>query len=309
MISADAATLLWADDVPAAWALPARLADPRGSLHLGVGSGREERLGTTPAGCDSRPCAAGAGGFRSARPGAGAATLLCLHARRDEVVVSPTGAALGDEFQVVAGLPGSGIDKPIGAPYNSAWFARTVLTRRLARSHRGSVGNSMGGRIALEAGMPSPTGAQPDPPQPRAGLARDRRGLLVRVTRPTRACPPAPRWAFMAWSGASCGGDAAGRPGMDEFLRAYLSPLVTRRVPRVGAQHLPRRAAATRVSDPAAELQPGTVRLGPMTLWCRIGFRSMWRRRSRRLVTASFAAGTCPSSSGRARRTRRCASS
>ena len=52
-------------------------------------------------------------------------------------------------------LPGFGeSDKPVAAPYDAAWFARSVVALldalEIERAHL--VGNSMGGRVAIEAG-------------------------------------------------------------------------------------------------------------------------------------------------------------
>ena len=53
-------------------------------------------------------------------------------------------------------LPGFGeSDKPIGAPYDAPWFARSVFATMdalgIERAHL--AGNSMGGRVAIEAGL------------------------------------------------------------------------------------------------------------------------------------------------------------
>jgi pimeloyl-ACP methyl ester carboxylesterase len=129
-------------------------------------------------------------------------------------------------------LPGFGeSDKPIGAPYDSAWFARRVFDTldELDVERATLVGNSMGGRIAIEAGL-----AQPDRIRglallsPALAWLRDRRWApLVRMLRPElgllqvtprpvvegalrRLLPVAPD----SWAAA----------GVDEFLRAYLTP-------------------------------------------------------------------------------------
>ena len=69
----------------------------------------------------------------------------------------PTVAALAEHHRVVAvDLPGFGeSDKPIGAPYNAPYFARSVFelldALDLEKAHL--VGNSMGGRVVIEAGL------------------------------------------------------------------------------------------------------------------------------------------------------------
>jgi pimeloyl-ACP methyl ester carboxylesterase len=81
-------------------------------------------------------------------------------------------------------LPGSGeSDKPIGAPYDTPWFARAVFETMDAlgveRAHL--AGNSMAGRIAIEAGL----------------MRRERIGGLVLLT-PALAWLRGRRWAPVA---------------------------------------------------------------------------------------------------------------
>jgi pimeloyl-ACP methyl ester carboxylesterase len=71
-----------------------------------------------------------------------------------------TAAALSEDYRVHAiDLPGFGSSsKPIGAPYDAKFFARTVCALmdelEIERAHL--VGNSMGGRVALEIGLSRP---------------------------------------------------------------------------------------------------------------------------------------------------------
>ena len=71
-----------------------------------------------------------------------------------------TAAALSRSYRVHAiDLPGFGSSsKPAMAPYNAQWYAETVLelldALEIERAH--IVGNSLGGRIALEVGMQAP---------------------------------------------------------------------------------------------------------------------------------------------------------
>jgi pimeloyl-ACP methyl ester carboxylesterase len=71
-----------------------------------------------------------------------------------------TAAALSARYRVHAiDLPGFGSSsKPIGAPYDAKFFARTVcrLMDELGIERAHLVGNSMGGRVALEIGLSSP---------------------------------------------------------------------------------------------------------------------------------------------------------
>jgi pimeloyl-ACP methyl ester carboxylesterase len=206
----------------------------RRNLHLGVGllaatAGRTEsgrlRFDTL------RIRSAGRISMLSAGRGE---TVLCLHGLGGtKASFLPTAATLARSYRVVAiDLPGFGeSDKPIGAPYNSGWFARlafeTLDAIGVERAHL--VGNSMGGRVAIEAGL----------------MDRDRVGGLVllspalawlrerRWTSVVRALRPelgllqlAPRSVVEGLvrrliPGATDGWAAA---GVDEFLRSYLTP-------------------------------------------------------------------------------------
>ena len=60
---------------------------------------------------------------------------------------------------VALDLPGFGeSDKPIGAPYDAPWFARATFEAMdaLGLDSVHLAGNSMGGRVAIEAGLDRP---------------------------------------------------------------------------------------------------------------------------------------------------------
>ncbi len=145
----------------------------------------------------------------------------------------PTVAALADQFRMIAvDLPGFGdSDKPIGARYDARYFADAIIdlldALELDRAH--VVGNSLGGRIALEVGLqhpdrvdrlgllaPSLAWRRSRPWAPLLRLTRPELGLVQLAPRPVveaivnRVIP-----------GADEGWTAA---GVDEFLRAYLTP-------------------------------------------------------------------------------------
>jgi pimeloyl-ACP methyl ester carboxylesterase len=236
VLSADAAT--WAriaDDLRGGMvAFRAGRLGIRGSLHVGVGflaatSGAEEvgrlefdRLRTRTFGAISVLSA-----------GTGPETILCVHGLGGtKASFLPTVNALADDYRVVAmDLPGFGeSDKPIGAPYDAAWFARSVFAAMdalgIERAH--IAGNSMGGRVAIEAALTD----------------RDRIGGLVLLSpalawlRPRRWAPviralrpelgliqPAPRPVVEAIVRAVVPSDGGWtNAGIDEFLRAYLTP-------------------------------------------------------------------------------------
>jgi pimeloyl-ACP methyl ester carboxylesterase len=145
----------------------------------------------------------------------------------------PTVAAMAPEFRVIAvDLPGFGdSDKPIGAVYDPPFFAAVGvdLLDALGLDRVHVIGNSLGGRIALEIGLRHPERVG------RLGLLAPslawRRGRpfvpLLRLTRPELGLVQlAPRGAVQGLvhrliPGADDGWTAA---GVDEFLRAYLTP-------------------------------------------------------------------------------------
>jgi pimeloyl-ACP methyl ester carboxylesterase len=145
----------------------------------------------------------------------------------------PTLAALGPEYRVIAmDLPGFGDSaKPIGAPYHAPFFARTTVevldALGLDRAHL--IGNSMGGRVALEVGMRFPRRARGIALlAPSLAWLRQRRWApLVRMLRPELSLIQAvPRATVEATvrrlvPGAGEGWVAA---GVDEFLRSFLEP-------------------------------------------------------------------------------------
>jgi pimeloyl-ACP methyl ester carboxylesterase len=133
---------------------------------------------------------------------------------------------------VAIDLPGFGdSDKPIGAPYDARWFARSVFAAMdalgIERAH--IAGNSMGGRVGIEAGLTDRerTGALVLLSPALAWLRPRRWAPLIRALRPELGLiQPAPRPIVEAMVRrlvpAGNGGWTAA--GIDEFLRAYLTP-------------------------------------------------------------------------------------
>jgi pimeloyl-ACP methyl ester carboxylesterase len=203
------------------------------NLHLGVGF-----LAATSDGNDDAR-------LRFATIQTHAARISTLEAGRGPVVVAlhglggtkgsflPTVAALADRYRVIAAdLPGFGdSDKPLGAPYDAGYFADVVidLLDALGVDRAHLIGNSLGGRIALEVGM-----SHPDRVGRLALLApsmawRRQRALapLLRLVRPELGLiqlTPRPAVEVLVHRlipAANHGWTAA---GVDEFLRAYLTP-------------------------------------------------------------------------------------
>ena len=206
----------------------------RGSLHLGVGflaatSGSDEPGRLEFDSVRTR----GFGSISVLSAGTGPETIVCLHGLGGtKASFLPTVAALADRYRVVAlDLPGFGeSDKPIAAPYDAPWFARSVFAAMdalgIERAH--IAGNSMGGRVAIEAGLtdhgriggllllsPALAWLRARPWAPVLRALRPELGLIQPAPRPVvetivRRLVP-----------ASNGGWTAA--GIDEFLRAYLT--------------------------------------------------------------------------------------
>ncbi len=236
VITADAAT--WqtvADDVRGAMrAFQRGRLTMRGSLHVGVGFLAATSGSLEPGRLRFESLRTRSGRISTLSAGTGRRTLLCVHGLGGtKASFLPTVAALAGDFHVVAmDLPGFGeSDKPIGAPYDSAWFARSVFhtldALGIDRAHL--AGNSMGGRVAIEAGITDGERVRSlTLLSPALAWLRDRRwALLVRALRPELGLvQPAPRAVVesLVRRVVPGGGDGWSAAGVDEFLRAYLSP-------------------------------------------------------------------------------------
>jgi pimeloyl-ACP methyl ester carboxylesterase len=206
----------------------------RGSLHLGVGflaatSGMDEPGRLEFGSLRTR----GFGRISMLAAGTGPETILCLHGLGGtKASFLPTVSALADDHRVIAiDLPGFGeSDKPIGAPYDAPWFAGAAFAAMdalgLERAH--VAGNSMGGRVAIEAGLmdrervgallllsPALAWLRSRPWAPLLRALRPELGLIQPAPRPiveaiVRQLVPSENGG---WTDA----------GIDEFLRAYLT--------------------------------------------------------------------------------------
>jgi pimeloyl-ACP methyl ester carboxylesterase len=144
----------------------------------------------------------------------------------------PTVVGLSDRFRVIAvDQPGFGdSDKPIGAAYDAAFFAREALNLLDALELESVclVGNSLGGRVALELGMSHPARVHRIALlAPALAWRRGRPWLpLLRLTRPELGLVQlAPRAIVEAIVHRMIPDAAEGwtAAGVDEFLRAYLT--------------------------------------------------------------------------------------
>jgi pimeloyl-ACP methyl ester carboxylesterase len=205
----------------------------RHNLHLGVGFLAATSGMTGPGRLRFQRVATVSGEVSVMTAGAGEPVLLLHGLGATKGSFLPTVAALAGSFRTIAiDLPGFGDSyKPLGVPYHAPFFARAVVELMAAlgldRAHL--IGNSMGGRIALEMGLrfpervgrlvllaPSLAWRRERPWAPFVRILSPELGL-VQVT---------PRWVVEAivhrilpvaqstWV----------RAGVDEFLRAYLTP-------------------------------------------------------------------------------------
>ncbi|HEU0023212.1 MAG TPA: alpha/beta fold hydrolase [Thermoleophilaceae bacterium] len=205
----------------------------RGSLHLGVGflaatSGATEETRLRFESVRTRR----SGRLSILSAGAGD-PVICAHGLGGtKASFLPTVAALGDSYRVIAvDLPGFGeSDKPIAAAYDARHFARAVFELMdaldLERAHL--VGNSMGGRVVIEAGLTDEERvASLVMLSPALAWLRDRRWApIVKALRPElgllQVTPrPIVEGVVRRLVGVSGGWADA---GIDEFLRVYLTP-------------------------------------------------------------------------------------
>jgi len=160
--------------------------------------------------------------------------VICLHGLGGtKASFLPTTAALAEDYRVIAmDLPGFGESgKPLRAAYDAPFFAKSVIglldELEIDRAHL--IGNSMGGRVAIEVGLLYPERVERLALlSPALAWLRDRRWrwLLQAPLPKLGLIQPAPRRITEPLvrnlvPGGSQGWSAA---GVDEFLRSYLSP-------------------------------------------------------------------------------------
>ncbi len=206
----------------------------RGSLHLGVGllaatSGSQE-----PGRLAFETLRTRSGRISILSAGEGPDTVLCLHGLGGtKASFLPTVAAMSGAYRVVAmDLPGFGeSDKPIRAAYDAAFFARAAFDTLDALGIEAAhlVGNSMGGRVAIEAGLMDRDRVRGMVLlSPALAWLRDRRWApVVRLLRPELGLvqmTPRPVVERVVRRLVPGGGTGWAAAGVDEFLRAYTTP-------------------------------------------------------------------------------------
>jgi pimeloyl-ACP methyl ester carboxylesterase len=204
----------------------------RRNLHLGIGFLAATSGSTEPGRLRfvSLPTAAGSISTMTAGQGE---PVLCLHGLGGtKASFMPTIAALAGRYRVIAiDLPGFGdSDKPLTARYDSAYFADAALAvlDELGIDRSRLVGNSMGGRVAIEVGLCAPDRLeQVVLLSPAMAWLRDRNmKWLLQLPLPRLGLlQPTPRTIVepivrRLIPGSGRGWSAA---GVDEFLRSYLT--------------------------------------------------------------------------------------
>jgi pimeloyl-ACP methyl ester carboxylesterase len=204
----------------------------RHDLHLGVGF-LAATAGPGGAGLRFRQVETARGEFSTCEAGSGPAAILIHGLGATKVSFLPTLVALAPHQRAIAiDLPGFGdSDKPLLARYDARFFAEsiTALLDALELERADFVGNSMGGRIALELGLSAPERVR------RLALlapalawlrSRPFAPLLKLVAPQLGAIQPAPRMLVERIVRSMVPGSETewAAAGIDEFLRSYLTP-------------------------------------------------------------------------------------
>ena len=207
----------------------------RRDLHLGVGFlAATAGAGAGPAGAlRFRHVPTAAGDLSTMQAGDGPAVVLLHGLGATKASFLPTVGALAARHRVIAvDLPGFGDSvKPVGAAYDAPFFAGAIvaLLDALGLDRAALVGNSMGGRVALEVGLEHPERASRLVLlAPSLAWLRDRPWApLLRLVPPQLGLlQPAPRGLVEALARRALPTDVDTwtAAGVDEFLRSYLEP-------------------------------------------------------------------------------------
>ena len=292
----------------------------RRNLHLGVGFLAATSGLVEPGRLQFTSVATRVGKLSTLAAGRGS-PVICIHGLgATKASFLPTVAALADDWRVIAvDLPGFGeSDKPLGAAYDAPYFAGavTALLDELGIERAHLIGNSMGGRVAIEVGLLYPERVgRIALLSPALAWLRDRRWRwLLRAPLPMLGLiQPAPRVITEPIVRSLVpGAGTVGRPPASMSSCAPTSPRVegspSMRPPATSTStSLTERKGCGRVSRGCRRKRCSSG--DATTSWCRSAFASMWSGLCPRPVTSSSIAPTCPNSRRRRKRTGQSASS
>jgi pimeloyl-ACP methyl ester carboxylesterase len=205
----------------------------RHNMHLGVGLLAATSGNKQPGRLEFKRAQTRSGSISYIAAGQGEPVLLLHGLGGTKASFLPTVAGLANDFRLIAPdhLGFGESDKPIAAPYDAAFFANAAMALldelEIEKAH--VVGNSMGGRVALELGF-----AHPDRVQrlvllsPSLAWKRDRPWLrVVKAARPELGLlqlAPRPAVEAIVRRLIPGGMDGWAAVGLDEFLRSYCTP-------------------------------------------------------------------------------------
>lgn len=206
----------------------------RRNLHLGVAFLAATSGMQPPQGLAFRRVETESGTLSVVEAGEGEPVILVhgLGATKISFLTTTIALATAGFRTISVDLPGFGDSvKPLLAPYHPPFFARAIvdLMDALAIDRAHVIGNSMGGRVALELGLRYPDRVRKlGLIAPSLAWKRERPWApFVRLLRPELGLVQAsPRWVIEGVVHRIIPEAASGwvHAGVDEFLRAYLTP-------------------------------------------------------------------------------------